>query len=372
MKRILVAPNSFKGCALSPEIAAIIVEVLKKNLPAEKYKIVPIPLTDGGDGFLEVLLSLNHGKKFTLPHNEGCNSLNREFIVGIANNKIILESAYLIGLQNNTPSLNQPLYTSSKTLGCAILKAVEYFKKENISEILIGVGGTATVDMGIGMLSVFGLKLLDNHGNELEAIPANFNKTVKVIPPALKINQKIKFVIDCNNPLLGSNGGVRVYGPQKGLNTEGISVIEEGFQHILDIIGVENQESLSGAGGGLASVVSHFYPVELIETQSFIKEELLGEHNPEDFNLLITGEGKADEQTFMNKAPGVVTEMCGDSNCEVFMLCGINELEPESIKNISIIEISKYFDNLEDSIRNYEEGIRMGVSEITAKILKTI
>ena len=192
MRRILVAPNSFKGCALSPEIAQIISAALKLHLPENSFEVISIPLTDGGDGFLDVIVNLSKGKKISIPYDSNTKSSDSCFFAALVENKLVIESALVIGLQDKAPPENNPLYTSSKPLGRAILRSLEFFKNENIEEILVGVGGTATVDMGTGMLSEFGLKLLDKTGNELEPIPANFNKIASVIPPSSKIKQKLK------------------------------------------------------------------------------------------------------------------------------------------------------------------------------------
>lgn len=369
MKKVLIAPNSFKGCANSVEIADLLQNYIKELSGIQYPDSVTAPLSDGGDGFLEIFSHIENAQLLyaDVPCDKG-NAVTSLPYVKLFNS-LMIESAKIIGLESEIPANNHPLKISSAGVG-ELIKSLKILYESNsgVDEIIIGVGGTGTVDMGIGMLSVFGLKLLDDKNNELPPLPEYFPFVNKIIAPNIKLPFRIKFVVDCNNPLTGEFGAARVYGPQKGLDVSGIKIIEKGFDNILKILGL-SVENFSGAGGGLASLITSYYDVTLINSEKFISEYILKDIEISDFDLIITGEGKLDEQSFMEKAVGIIGNLAIRNNLPLAVVCGSSTIKVSN-KNWYIIEISKYFDNFKDSLKHYKEGIKQASVEIVS-ILNT-
>ena len=255
---ILVAPNSFKECADSAELADIISSCLFRS---PNLNIISKPVSDGGDGFLSVCYK-NFGLKkryykIPAPFNPG----RIRCTVGYnkKNKNLFIESANVLGLKIIPPDKRHPLVLSSRGMGVLldkILKDVRKGKLE-VDKVTIGIGGTGTNDLGIGMLSELGMKLTDKNNSVLEPIPVNFKTAAKILWKKPQFPFRINLVTDVNNSLLGSEGASRVYGRQKGLTTKEIKIADAGFENIIRIskkeIIISDTEFISGAGGGLAA-----------------------------------------------------------------------------------------------------------------------
>ena len=236
----------------------------------------------------------------------------------------------------------------------------------DFDEVVIGVGGTGTNDLALGALEKLGVKLIGENVEALKAIPLNFPKFKNLKAGLRKLPFKIKMVIDVNNPLLGEQGATRTYGPQKGIKEEEFELFEQGFKKIISAassLGF-NADDLSGAGGGLAAGFQIFYNAEIVSSGEFIKNELGVNKKNIAADVLITGEGKFDSQTLMDKAVGVLLNEF-DSAFKI-VVCGISELATD--EKIKVFELSKYFSSVEESIREFEKGIKLASEEIAGEI----
>ena len=257
-KRILVAPNSFKECADSVTIAKLIESNLR---PINKYELIVKPISDGGDGFLKVCQFYYGGEykfyKIVTPYDNSafeCPVLYCE-----EKKKLFIESAEVLGLKKVPTHHRIPMKLSSRGMGQLLRKINEdvHNRKIIVEKVYIGVGGTAVVDMGLGMMSELALKLFDTNHNSLDVLPLHFPDVNDFSYKKLSLEFDIILIVDVDNPLLGNEGGLGVYSRQKGASDIDIQVLEKSFIHLINLF--ENKglsvssTNLSGSGGGLSA-----------------------------------------------------------------------------------------------------------------------
>jgi glycerate kinase len=370
---ILIAPNSFKECADSITIA----ELIRDNLVSlTKDELIIKPISDGGDGFLNVCKFYFGGE--TINYKVSSSYDDSKIVCPVLycekRKEIYIESADVLGLKVVPLYNRKPLRLTSKGLG-ELLKQIQsdiQHTRFDPSKVFLGVGGTATIDMGIGMMGELGLRLLNESGNDINVLPENFSLVKSISYNPVKFSFELIPVIDVSNPLLGLNGGVRVFGPQKNADEETIQIIEENFNHLINILKnnglVILNNSLSGAGGGIPAAFQIFYNSNLILSSDFI-EFHLGLHEYSASNeteYVVTGEGAYDYQSGFGKGVGVLLQLFGSSSKKIFLVCG--KIGSESVqnlpKNILPIELRKYFSSDYESVVNYEEGIKRACCEI--------
>ncbi len=368
-KLILVAPNSYKECTDSVTAANLLTDSLNENLNKygiSDYRIVTKPISDGGDGFLDVCDFYFGIQMFPIEITFPWGNEKFLTIVGYSdkNKTVFVESAFVLGLNIIPVEKRNPLKLNSVGLG-EVLKYLNELKRKNkldFEKVVIGIGGTGTSDLGIGMCSTFGMKLLDEYGKIVEPFPVNFKKVKSIVWEKPNLFFEIEIIIDVDNPLLGEKGANRVFAGQKGASENDIEILENGFSNILRIVGANKTGWLSGAGGGLAAAFQHFYDAKIIFARDFIKNDLGINKNLLKPSILITGEGKIDKQTLLDKGAMIVLNEFSESECIKILIVGVSKTK---LKNVHTIELSKYFSSVQQSIKNFEKGFELAAKEIT-------
>src|SRR3989339_2120337 len=228
-KKILIAPNSFKECASSVEVA----NLFEKHLMGEDYELIKLPISDGGDGFLDVCASIFDLKilQYKIPHPVGLpDNIGR---VGFdeKNKTMYIESAEVIGLKLVPPEKRNPLDLNTAPLGYLLRQIEEDCVKGKIEvkKVIVGVGGTATTDMGLGLCSVYGLKLFDEQNLSIPILPKNFVYAKRIKWHKVHLPFAVEAVVDVDNPLTGDQGAVKIFAKQKGASDEDLKLLERGF-----------------------------------------------------------------------------------------------------------------------------------------------
>ncbi|MCL4547723.1 MAG: glycerate kinase [Bacteroidetes bacterium] len=377
--KILIAPNSFKECADSVEISELIKTSLFKLLPNEIKSQIDFslnPISDGGDGFISVCQRVFGAEllhfEISTPYND------EKFFCPVGyfqdSRTIFIESAEIFGLKIIPDEFRNPIQISSKGLGELLLQL--YDSAENgimdIENVIIGIGGTGINDLGMGMMEVFGLEFYDRKDNQLEVLPKNFLQVEKIVVPEVNFPFHIEMIIDVENPLLGINGASLTFAEQKGATDEEAKQMEKGFAHILDELEVDEvtQEGLSGAGGGIAAALKLFFNAEETFADKFVREELKIHPENSNVDMVITGEGKLDTQTLMNKGAFIVVNEFAKQNVPIHFLCGVSEGDLPEIENMKVLEIAEYFDSPEDSIKKIDQGIDLACKRISKDIIQ--
>jgi glycerate kinase len=304
--KILVAPNSMKGSLNAFDFADVVEKAFLKV--SNDFLVRKVPVADGGDFTGEVL----------------CRALNAEVVENTVNDPLgrtvhskfaksgktaIIEMADASGIKLLKPDELNPMKTSSFGTGQLINDALN----SGCTEILLGVGGSATVDGGMGMLEALGFQFFDKSGLELKGNGENLEFVAEIRKPPLPSEILIKIICDVDNPLLGENGAATVFGPQKGATPQMVVQLENGLAQWAKILENESGKKLvslkgAGAAGGIALPLVAFFHAEIVPGAAFILSQLNFEKQVEWADLVITGEGKLDSQTLNNKAPKAVAD----------------------------------------------------------------
>ncbi len=372
--KILIAPNTYKEVEDSVKASNLFSKYLEIK---KELNLIKKPISDGGDAFLKVcrnvyklrLLSYD----ITKCYGDELMSIN----VGY-NDKdsiIYIESADILGLKVIPKNQRNPAKINSKGLGDLLQKLKEDADsgKLKIDKVFIGIGGTGTNDLALGACSRFGLKIFDEI-KELQVEPRNYHLVKRIEWSKPELQFKIVPIIDVNNQLLGEFGATLTFGKQKGANNKELQIMEKGFQNIVDILikmgMIENKKKLSGAGGGLAVGLSIFFNAETKKAKDFIMEDLSFDKLKNNIDYIVTGEGSFDKQSLMDKGCGIVINEFKDSVKRIFLVCGKidSEAKEKLDRNVYCIELSKYFNSVEESINNFKKGIELACKEILLNI----
>ncbi len=373
--KILLAPNSFKECADSVEISKILSNELRSLMACN---IVEKPLSDGGDGFLTVCKKLFNANRLTYYIK---NIYDNQIIpIPILYSKdkglVIVESAEIVGLKKVPAELRNPMVLNTSCLGELIKLISDDVNTGKLiaEQLLIGIGGTATVDLGLGAASFFGLKLFDHRGIELKVIPDNYIECRKLIPPEISLPFNLKVITDVNTPLFGNKNAIEIYSKQKGADKNQIYLLVKGFTNIYNLLYknklVESYKMLSGAGGGLAEGLKIFFGATIVTAAEFIYNEILKDIDSEQFNAIITGEGAFDIQSLENKGAYIVIEKFKNSEIPVFLVCGSfdRKISDKLPDNVIVLELQKFFRTQKYSIEEYERGLKIASLEIANQL----
>lgn len=368
--KILVAPNSFKECGDSVEISKLFANELTQ------FNILNAPISDGGDGFLKIIRRYYKGNnKYYLIKSCYANNLNKIPAYFSKEGCAFVESADLIGLKRIPIKYRDPLNLNSAPLGEFLLRLEKDINigKIQINQLIVGIGGTGIHDFGMGMMSELGLKLFDKNKNELKPIPQNFDKVKEINYESKEFPFDIKTVVDVEIPLTGKNGSVEIFAPQKGASKKDVKMINNGIENLVSILNKKypsKKRELSGAGGGIAAALNYFFDAEIITAKNFILKNLEIKNIISKCDCIITGEGKFDSQSLLNKGTGIIIREAVKQNKKVFLCCGIIEKDAltELPNNVNLIEIGNFFKSNEESIKKYKVGIKKACKIISLKL----
>ena len=323
--KVVIAIDSLKGSLSSIEAGESIKEgILKVYADAN---VVVKPLADGGEGTVESLINGMNGIRETVivtgPLGEKVHC-----IYGIlsSNSTAIIEMAGAAGITLVSDELKNPLNTTTYGVGETITDAI----KKGCRNFIIGIGGSATSDGGVGMLKALGFEFYDKNmkavgfgGKVLSEI-----QYIKTEHKLLELNEcNFKIACDVNNPLYGKNGAAYVYGPQKGATTEIVEQLDLGLINYAKVVkkdlGVDiAQIPGTGAAGGLGYAFLAFLNAKLESGIKIILDEIKLEEELIDADYVITGEGKLDFQTAMGKAPIGVAKLAKKYDKKVIAFAG--------------------------------------------------
>jgi glycerate kinase len=363
VKAILIAPNSFKECASSVETATLMYNALKKY--TSEFQLIMKPISDGGDGFLEVCKYYFGGElldyRITVPFDDSMSEC--PVLYNSDRKKIFIESADVLGLKILPQRFRKPMQLSSKGIGELLLQINEDVNKRKIlvDDIVIGIGGTGTIDLGLGMCSQLGLSLIDEEGKVLDPLPLKYKDMHNIQIDKIHFPFSIECVVDVNNPLIGTQGAAHSFGSQKGASEDEIQEIDNSFSKVINILKnnnlVDSSIKLSGAGGGLAAAFQIMFNSPLISSQDFVLNHLGLSRYIGESDYILTGEGVFDIQTFMGKGAGILVRQALANNKEVFLVCGRYLIAEKFNENFKVFELQEFFNSKEESIAKFEEGI---------------
>jgi len=358
--KILIAPNSFKECASSVEVAEIIHSVLYQNGFTDLLKL---PLSDGGDGFLEICkakfdLDTSYWKVENITH-DAITSVP----VGITKDwsTSYFEVADIIGMKIVPVSKRNPCMLNTSPIGELLLQ-LEEKSRNKLKKAVLGIGGTATSDLGLGLCTKFGLKLFDKNDVQMDVQPQNYYKVNRIVLPR-KVAIDIEAIIDVEIPLIGNSGCNKIFASQKGASADEILALEAGAKKILYLLkkdhGLDFYKVKIGAGGGLLLGLSLLGNVGIKHSTTFLTKDLGINNFIAESDLVITGEGAFDKQSFLKKAAGIVVAEAFKKGKKVVLMVGKNFVSFDAFKDNPpiILELMEHYSTKEASISNFRNGI---------------
>ncbi len=302
MKKIIIAPDSFKGSISAADAAEAIAHGISAACP--EYQIKKLPIADGGEGTLDAILPL-HDRSCADILNTYLAPIRAEF--GVLGGTAVIESARAVGLELTPPAARRLSRSTSFGVGQLITAALDGGHKS----ILLTVGGTGSNDGGAGMLEALGAAFYDTEGRRMRDIRAGeLERITKIDLAGLDrrlYSTEITIACDVKNPLLGRTGATYVYGPQKGAKRGELASLEDGMQSYADILAATLGEDArhaagAGAGGGIPYPLISIFGARVTPGIDAVLDALSFDSLLDDTALVVTGEGQIDAQTGCGKA----------------------------------------------------------------------
>ena len=365
--KILIVPDSFKGSLSSKQAADAIADGINNT----QHEIEKISVADGGEGTVDCLISAYGGiKMMDFVTDPIGRKVQTEFGILQDNKTGVIEMAAASGLLLIPKEKRNPLYTTTYGTGELIRKVVE----RGYTKIILGLGGSATVDCGAGALQALGVKLLDRNGKNINFGGLYLKDLHKIeIPEINKFKDiEISFLYDVSNKLLGHNGAAKVFSQQKGASIEDVHILENNLEHFAQIIkrdtGIDIAEQKgSGAAGGLASGLSIIFNSHFVSGSDFVTNTSNLREKIQNADIIITGEGKLNLQTKFGKIPFKIAEIAQEYNKKIIGLFGdIAEGAKEEFENIFTYTSSLCEDGIskETAIQNAHKLLSLRVKKI--------
>jgi glycerate kinase len=318
--KILVAPDKFKGSLDARDVGDNIATALRAVLRDAAIEVMPI--ADGGEGTASVISQAFGGEKITCPAHDalGC-EIEAEYFWLSDRKTAVMEMSAAAGLWRITSERRDLLRADTFGVGEMIKNAVA----RGANEILIGLGGSATNDGGFGMAHALGFRFLSNE-HEVET-PAELVNLARIKPAPQRVAAAVLAAVDVRNPLLGPRGATRTFGPQKGATPEQVEILERGLARLADVVatdlGIDFRETPgAGAAGGLGFGLLSFCGAKIRSGFEVVADYIGLKDAIAKADVIITGEGRLDEQSLEGKAPAGVARLAREAGKRVFAIAG--------------------------------------------------
>ena len=329
-RSILICFNAFKDCATAFELCQLVAEKVMKS---DQFHVVCCPMADGGDGSLRVIADWNKDETIEVHSVRVCNpvfdEVEAEFVIGKNGTCAVVEIAEASGIRLISEKQRNALFTSSFGTGQLIKYIVENFS--SVTQIIVCLGGSATIDGGCGMAAALGFEFFDKNGLLIERpVGADMIRLGKIVAPSEFLSKKVSIIgiTDVTTPLLGPNGCVPMFSLQKGVSVEQQPVLNDGLKILnqlwQDCLGSEDfsDKPHGGAAGGLAAGLQVFCGAKLMDGCEFIAKSKGLEDLVSSADIVITGEGKLDKSTLQGKLPLFISRLCKKWNKKCIAIAG--------------------------------------------------
>lgn len=347
--KVIISPDSFKGSLTALEAAQAIAQGIKQGNPTIELAIVPV--ADGGEGTVEALVGATNGKTVRVPVIDPLGRMIQAIYGVLGDDKTaVIEMATASGLMLLQKQELNPRIATSYGTGQLIKHALNH----GFRQFVIGLGGSATNDAGVGMLRALGLRLLNKEGFEVQPSIEGLSDVLSL--DFSNWDERLKhctfsIASDVNNPLLGDKGATAVFGSQKGVEACEIAFFDTAFLHWANLVerqlGFQVHDAVgAGAAGGMGSALLAFLGGEFHQGINVVLQAMNYETLLKDIDLIITGEGKSDEQTLHGKAPFGVLAYAKQRGIPIVLVAGtISSKNQRLLKNyfdevISIVDKS--------------------------------
>ena len=363
---ILIAPNAFKNSLPATTVA----DTIREGLLQSKLGCTCdcFPVGDGGDGTAELIIQHCSGKIIPVNVHDPLERMIRSSFGLIENGKAaVIEMSNASGLRLLHANELDPLHASTAGTGELIRAALDV----GVNKIIMGIGGSATVDGAVGLLKTLGIQFLDASGKILTNLPERLIDLDSIDLSGLDervLHCELIVLCDVENKLLGDHGAAAVFGPQKGATAEGIKILEAALKQLRDVTFQQTGFDMAaikhgGAAGGTAAGVAAFLRANLVNgIDKFLQITNFDKHLDK-ADVVITGEGSIDSQTLDGKGPFGVARKAKEKNLPVIGLAGRIPLLPDK-------QLEKYFDVLL-AIGNEPTDLTSAVKSTAANLKRT-
>lgn len=356
--KIIIATDSFKGSIKATEAAQVIDKGVKRTFP--NAETVLLPIGDGGEGTMEALVLATGGEvkqvKVTSPL---LHEVEAEYGVLGDGKTCVIELASASGLDLVAESQLAPLNTTTYGTGELIKQGLD----DGFSKFIIGLGGSATNDGGVGILQALGMKFLDSEGNDIGYGGGVLGKVHSINTE--NFDKRIKdshFIIasDVQNPLIGRDGASYIFGPQKGATLKEVEILDKNIEHWADVVYNVTNVKLhhkpgSGAAGGTGGAFQAFFPMEMKRGIDVVLDYIQLDKELVNADLVITGEGRVDSQTIYGKTPLGVAQKAKEKGVPTVILAGSVGPGTEELYNHGVTSIHSIVNSpmtLEEAMKN--------------------
>lgn len=339
MLRIAVAPNAFRGSLSAFQAAVCISEGLQRSRLS--CDVTTLPLADGGDGTLEVMLRALGGERLTIPVTGPTgNTIQADLGLMADGQTAVIEMAQASGIERVPKDQRDPLRATSYGTGELISAAL----KRGFRRVIVGLGGSATNDGGAGCMQALGARLLDANGASIPYGGAALAQLAHIDAKPLKdATQDVEIVVLCDvdNPLIGPDGASHIFGPQKGADEQTIETLDAALAHYAEVIKNDLHADIAnlpggGAAGGFGAGLVAFLGGTIVPGADTLINLLGYDQQLEDIDLIITGEGKLDAQTAGGKAVRAMAGLGLQREIPVIALVGAVDSSPDQLRTMGI------------------------------------
>lgn len=323
--RIVIAPDSFKGSLTALEVCAAAAEGIAAFDP--QIECVTVPMADGGEGTVQSLVDATGGRLVTEtvtgPLGE---TVEAQYGLLGDGRTAVIEMAAASGLPLVPPDRRNPLHTTTYGAGQLVRAALQ----AGCTRLIVGIGGSATTDAGLGLAAALGARLLDEQGQPVSPTGAGLAALAKIDLSEFDLRvaaAQIRVACDVDNPLYGPRGAAHVYGPQKGATPAIVEELDAGLRHFAQVaqrdLGVAVAD-LPGAGaaGGLGAGLVAFCGAQLEPGVHIVRETVGLAEKLQGADLCLTGEGRIDYQTAFGKTPKGVADLAAAAGVPVLAFGG--------------------------------------------------
>jgi glycerate kinase len=372
--KILICPDKFKGSLDARGVCHSIAKGIRELYPTAEIETVP--LADGGEGTCHLLTEWSDGKILRRQvHGPLFEQLTAGYGISGDGQTAFVEMAEASGLMLLRPEQRNPLLTTTLGTGELIADALD----QGVMNIILGIGGSATNDAGIGMASALGFDFVDASGESLKPIGENLIhlrhiRTDRIHPRLKAVN--VIALCDVTNPLYGPQGAAVVYGPQKGADPFAVDLLDAGLRNFRRVVHKYLRISVdfpgAGAAGGLGAGARVFLNASMEKGINYMMRSMGVKEKIQAADLIITGEGKIDNQTFSGKVVSEIATLANREHKPVIAICGISELTPTEAKSSGVSRIISLVNektSRESAIANASELISRRIFEAGPELL---
>ena len=328
MNKVVIASDSFKGTLTSSEVADSVAKAVRAVFP--DCEVVKLKVADGGEGTSDAIISAKTGRLVSLDVSDPLGRTIQSSYYILDDGTALIEMSKASGLTLLSPDERNPLKTSTFGTGQMIANALT----SGCRRFLVGIGGSATNDAGIGMLSALGFRFLNNQGQAVSPNGGSLSEIASIDSASvLEGLSESEFTVACDvaSPLYGPAGAAFVFAPQKGADADMVRTLDSGLRHFAEVADYDAGFAGAGAAGGLGYAFKAFLNARMVRGIDMVLDAVGFDKTVQGADLVITGEGRYDGQTQAGKAVYGIKSRASLHGVPVLVVAGSVETPSEDV-----------------------------------------